>query len=167
MFVAEFGANDKFIGKAGNDFANGMDGNDILKGGKGSDILIGYTGNDKLYGDAGSDFLFGGTDRDLLWGGKGTDYFLFYVDSTFGQGSDIDIIKDFKAKGAEKDMIAFVAGPASSEDITSYDDIVDRMSQKGKDVHITFDTGDTLIIENTKIKDLSAGNFAFQYEVDF
>lgn len=41
------------------------------------------------------------------------------------------------------------------------------MSQKGKDVHITFDTGDTLIIENTKIKDLSAGNFAFQYEVDF
>lgn len=165
MYIADPGKNDIYSGKSGNDYIDGWDGNDTLRGDGGNDQLIGNVGDDKLIGGPGKDVLYGGVGKDILTGGSGNDTFLFYTDSLFSQGSDIDIVKDFTAGGKNRDFIAVVATLDNGESIDSYADLKGFMKDKGDDVHITFDSGDKLIIEDVDLKTLSAKNFTFEYEM--
>jgi Ca2+-binding RTX toxin-like protein len=67
------GANEKVIGRAGNDFLAAGGGNDTVYGDNGNDTVLGNKGNDNLYGGAGSDVLDGGPGGDRLDGGAGND----------------------------------------------------------------------------------------------
>ncbi len=73
---------DRFVGSAGRDIANGDSGNDRLEGGANNDTLTGHSGNDTLLGGTGSDAMwgggnndamFGGSDNDKMWGDSGLD----------------------------------------------------------------------------------------------
>jgi len=92
---------------SGNDEANALYGNggdDELDGEKGNDRLFGGDGNDDLDGGKGRDTLVGGDGRDKLTGGDGRDRFVF---ESVGDGKDM--IRDFQARGGDKDQIVFAA----------------------------------------------------------
>ncbi|MDB5522451.1 MAG: ltxA [Rhizobium sp.] len=159
--IVTLAGNDRLNGDAGVDLVSGGQGNDTIRGGAGYDDLKGEEGKDKLYGDAGNDILHGGMDRDILSGGAGKDSFIFITDNLTGRGSDLDIVKDFAVKGKNADYLGLAVAGADGVMITSYDDLEPYLSQRSGDVHLSFDTGDTMIIENIRLKQLTDDNFLF------
>lgn len=122
----ESGADDRAVGRRGDDFAlgdsdaeqfsmkNGDDavfaggGNDKVQGGAGRDSLEGQGGKDTLSGGDGRDVLLGQSGRDVLKGGNGND-------TMFG-GADHDIIRGGKGAdilfgGAGNDLL--IGGPGN------------------------------------------------------
>jgi Ca2+-binding RTX toxin-like protein len=166
--------NDSLTGDAGNNVLAGDTGNDTLSGGDGDDILYGdgriqidnhgtagsgpittfgdvfvldgeADGNDTLNGGKGNDQLVGGGGDDVLTGGAGSDTFLF------GAASGHDRITDF----VKKDVIEFDA----TSGVHGFGDLV--LTASGKDTLISWGTGDTILVEGIKPKQLSASDFAF------
>ncbi|MEA3036736.1 MAG: hypothetical protein QOH04_2508, partial [Sphingomonadales bacterium] len=168
------GGNDSLTGDAGNNVIAGDSGNDTLSGGDGNDTLYGdgriqieshgtagsgpiatfgdifaldgeADGNDVLNGGKGNDILVGGGGDDVLTGDQGNDQFVF------GAHSGHDRITDF----AKKDVIAFTAdaSPHDFSDLT--------LTASGKDTLISWGTGDSILVEGMKPKQLSAGDFSF------
>ncbi len=153
--------NDNLLaGAAGADNLRGDDGNDVLYGdgavaadthGTGysgpivtiedvSDFFAdpSLAGADTLDGGKGDDTLYGGGGADTLTGGKGADTFGFRA----GDGGDT--ITDFNAK--EGDVLA-ITGYASY-----------TLQQVGKDVKVVLSATDFIILEKTKLKDVTPGS---------
>jgi len=169
-------AGDSLTGDGGANLLAGAEGGDTLTGGDGDDVLLGdgqvfidthgtgfsgqitadahvadffgdplLVGDDVLVGGKGDDFLIGGGGNDTLTGNQHRDTFLFAV------GSGDDVITDFNHA---QDTLAFY-GYASW-----------TLTQVGKDVLVTFDTGDTVLVLKSKvghvagaIEDISADPF--------
>jgi Ca2+-binding RTX toxin-like protein len=137
LHVSLFAKGDTIMGSGGNDRMDGFDGNDHLKGRAGNDHLVGGPGNDTLLGGAGDDQLDGDTGNDVFTGGAGSDTF-------FGSGpSDDDIVRDFDTQGADHDWI-------QSETIFPV-----TWAKTGRDVLVTFGTGDTMLLLDVKASQFS------------
>ncbi|MFE1602191.1 Ig-like domain-containing protein [Methylobacterium sp. ID0610] len=142
--------NDRVSGDAGNDRVLGQQGNDTLFGGGGNDDLSGGEGDDLLFGGAGDDLLFGNAGADTLVGGDGSDIF------AFGRGDGADLVRDFVIDGPDADVIAFNNGAFSS-----FAAVLAASRQDGSDTVIDYGTGDTLTLQNTELRALTAANFTF------
>ena len=167
VITGDAGAN-TLVGDTGNDTLNGGDGNDILYGdgriivdshGVGTagaitlygdverdiDSATGLDGNDILNGGKGDDFIYGGRGNDIMSGGPGADRFIIEAHS------GADRITDF----AHIDRIVFdaFAGPHAFSDLV--------LTAVGKDVMISWGTGDSLVVEGYRPRDLTAADFTF------
>lgn len=143
-----YGGNDtdQLEGGEGDDRLAGGGGRDLLKGTAGDDRLKGGGGDDKLAGGVGDDEVTGGTGDDWLSGGTGADRFVFAA------GDGRDVISDFRSG---EDHIAFDVLDGGGLKIL---DVV----QAGHDVVITYgEAGDAIILQDTRVTDLGAGDFLF------
>ncbi|WP_221931934.1 matrixin family metalloprotease [Paracoccus sp. M683] len=149
------GGSDQLFGDYGGDRLDGGDGNDQLNGGLGIDRLLGGLGNDLLFGGGGNDTLQAGAGRDTLNGGTGEDLL------TGGAGADVFVFR----------------GPVGTDRILDWQDGIDRISlegrngfdsfadvaalavQRGNDVAIVLNANSTIIIEDTLLAQLDAGDF--------
>jgi Ca2+-binding RTX toxin-like protein len=165
---------DALTGNGGANTLAGDQGDDVLSGGDGDDLLLGDgriiidshgvgtsgpivtyddvaaalgdgDGDDILVGGKGNDILVGGGGDDVLTGSQGQDRFVF------GPGSGDDRITDF----ATKDLIV-LAGVAGVDD---FGDLT--LTASGKDTLVSWGTGDSILLEGVKPKQLSAADFAF------
>ena len=178
----------KLFGLGGDDEFGWSEGNDRLDGGGGSDLVrydsnvtsgvkvnlatgkgggaaagqtfvsienvFGSEFNDQIIGNGVADRLDGYVGNDLLRGGGGKDVFVF-VDS-WGK----DTIADFQDKSDRIELGYDVNGFKAE----SFADIKGLISQNGNDVVIDFSSiyaGDTLILRNMDVSDLSAADFLF------
>jgi Ca2+-binding RTX toxin-like protein len=118
--------------------------------GNGEDnIIYGNAGNNQLSGGGGEDVLNGGSGDDKLTGNGDGDTFVFHRDAGH------DRVMDFQ-QGIDLIHMIF-------EGVNSYDDIEDAISQHGNDVWISMGQGDRLILKNTDIGDVDAGDFDLTY----
>jgi Ca2+-binding RTX toxin-like protein len=107
-------------------------------------ILNGGAGNDVLRGSAGDDMLIGGAggDRFVFSGSNGTD-----TVADFHSGLDQILITGYGAA------------------LDSFDDLAGQIAQVGADVRIDlgakFAGAGTIVLQNTQLASLSAGDFAF------
>jgi hypothetical protein len=106
--------------------------------------MFGGGGRDRLFGDSGNDYLVGGEGKDELDGGKGDDTFFIQV------GTEVDRIKKLEA-GDRIDLSEF--------GFTSADEVIAAFQQDGKHAVLDLGEGDRLILERTKIENLSAAQF--------
>lgn len=142
--------NDRVIGDTGSDFLEGNNGNDALYAAGGHDTLFGGAGNDTLRGGGGRDSLVGGTGDDSLVGGGSDDVF----EIAFGDGADY--IADFDQNG---DDVLLLVGFGSDFD-RAYE-VRRAADQVGDDVLIDFGDGQSLLIADITIADLSPSNVIF------
>ncbi len=127
---------DRIIGTASSDVANGNQGNDsliggegddFLRGGRDNDLLDGGLGNDILNGNLGDDTVRGGAGDDLIRGGQGND--VLYGD----EGRDIltgDMGSDFLYGGADADDF-ILRGDVAGTDTATADRILDFNAAQG------------------------------------
>ncbi|WP_083098372.1 calcium-binding protein [Pseudophaeobacter leonis] len=135
---------DTLSGGSGNDALDGEAGNDTLYGGGGKDTLEGGLGSDTLYGGQGSGVLNGGRGNDLLYGGAGSDSFLF------ARTGGADEIVDFDAAVDNLDLTDF-----------EFDDLADAQgsaAQNGGDLVFSLGGGDSLVLRDTNLSDLTETN---------
>jgi Ca2+-binding RTX toxin-like protein len=147
---------DSIHGGSGADRIDGGDGNDTLVGGNGNDTILAREGDDNLRGGAGNDELYAMSGKNTLEGGEGDD-------SLFsGSGSDTFVIRD----GHGNDTI-FGFNPATDKvafdmnEMATYQDVLNRMTQDGSDTLITFDNGDVLRFSGKSPGQFSSSNFAY------
>ncbi|MCV3769105.1 calcium-binding protein, partial [Rhizobium sp. TRM95796] len=141
---------DRLFGDTGNDTLDGGKGEDKVYGGDGHDKLYGGTGADIVSGGAGDDTLTGGAGSDRLSGGAGADTFVF-VDEI---GSHREVVTDFQASGGAQDVIDL-----SDFDLASFKALRQLMDQNGDNVVIAFEPGETIVLKNVDIDDLSKSDF--------
>jgi hypothetical protein len=122
-----------------------MGGNDTVTGSKMDDSLWGFYGDDVLNGKLGDDMLFGHQGNDTLTGGRGADSFALTY------GSDHDTVTDFDVKGKDHDFVYM--------DYYLYDGMT--ITRDGKDLVLTLETGDQMVLENVKKADLTIDHFDF------
>ncbi|MEJ2023336.1 MAG: calcium-binding protein [Maritimibacter sp.] len=140
---------DALFGGAGNDILRGGGGRDVLYGGDGNDLLRGGTAKDRLFGGSGNDVLNGGKGPDFLTGGSGADTFVFR------DGYGHDTLRDFTPADGDQIKLKVAA-------ISDYSDLMqNHISASGDDLIITGSGDDQLVLENTDLSDLSAGDFIF------
>lgn len=146
--ISGLGGADELVGANGHDTISGGGGRDELFGGSGDDILSGDGGRDELLGGDGNDRLDGGAGNDELRGGEGSDIFVFAIGK--------DTIEDF----GDGDRIEL---DASSLGVGSFDDLMDlaELVGGGDDVLFRFDDATSLLLEDTNINTLNAGDFLF------
>jgi Ca2+-binding RTX toxin-like protein len=127
---------DLLIAKAGDDTVDAGAGSDLVFGGAGDDFLLGGDGGDRLIGGLGNDTLKGGAGDDWLSGGSGTDKFVF--------NAGHDIIDDFASGEDTLELDTRLwTGLTSAADLLQL-----YASTDSEGTLITFDTGDTLFLEN-------------------
>lgn len=148
---------DEVDGGAGNDVIYGGGGRDILRGGDGDDLLVGGAGADWLYGDGGADRIFGGegddqiileVDADVVTGGAGAD--IFFMRS--GQG----VITDFTPGEDLLNLATFV-------DFASFWELKKVSVEAGGDIEIALGGENSLVLCDTQLADLHAGDFVFGF----
>lgn len=132
------GGDDSLYGNSGNDVLHGNGGNDLLDGGENDDRMFGGGGDDTLVGGNGKDILRGGIGDDFLTGGPDPDTFIFYSD----WGSDV--VTDFQDNIDVIELRDFAI--SSSAKMSSF------ASQVDSDVVFSFDSGNTLTIQNALIE---------------
>lgn len=148
---------DRLFGNTGHDYVHGHAGNDYIKGHIGNDRLWGQTGDDALYGGNGNDTLKAGRGNDTLGGGHGNDLL------TGGSGADVFVFSrgtdralDFD--GAEGDQIKI----RSAHGITDFEDLLNNHQRSTSDgLIIESARGDSLLLIDVTINDLSADHFIF------
>ena len=101
---------------------------------------------DKSVSSVGCNILDGGTGNDRLTGGIGNDTFIFST------GYDVDRITDFG--NGNGDVI-----DVSDFEIVDFASLQALFVELNGDVRIDFGDGDILIIQDTLIADLDAGDF--------
>jgi Ca2+-binding RTX toxin-like protein len=109
------------------------------------------TGNDLnniITGNASNNILDGGRGNDALVGGGGKDTFLVT------KGNGFDTIRDFAATGSGIDTIQL-----SGFSVTSFADLANYMGQVGADTVLSFGNGDSVVLKNIAMSDLTAANF--------
>ncbi|NTJ41822.1 family 16 glycosylhydrolase [Agrobacterium larrymoorei] len=97
-----------------------------------------------ITGGTGSQTIDGGAGNDVLIGGGGADTFVFK------KGNGTDLITDF---GAD-DTIRL-----DGHGVTSFDQLMSSATQKGNDLWLNFDNGESIVLANTSSNDLSAHQF--------
>lgn len=141
--------NDKLFGNGGADFIEGAGGKDRINGGGGNDDLFGNAGNDNLSGRSGADTLDGGAGNDRLIGGGGGDTFVF--------SSGADTVRDFNT-GQSGEVIDL-------SDVAAITDFSDLMTNHASEVtggvRISDLSGNTMLLEDISLSDLSADDFLF------
>ncbi|PLX37168.1 MAG: hypothetical protein C0606_11755 [Hyphomicrobiales bacterium] len=164
--------NDRIFGEDGRDLLNGDGGNDLLRGGARNDTLSGGAGHDTLTGDGGNDRLFGFAGNDLLRGGTGAD--------TLKGGAGRDTLvggggADSLEGGTGGDTFVFVRN-GGRDRITDFQDGIDVIDltafgygsiaavkadafMKDGDAYLVLRSGATVIVEDTKLADLTAADF--------
>jgi ELWxxDGT repeat protein len=119
--------------------------NQTLTGGEGIDVLYGFAGDDVLNGGGGNDVLDGGQGDDTLTGGGGADTFIFHA----GDGNDT--ITDFTSGSDVIDLRGL--------GIADFTTLESMMTQSFNNIVITFDATDKIILSNTQLVQLHAGDF--------
>jgi Ca2+-binding RTX toxin-like protein len=175
-------SNDTLDGGKGNDSMDGGDGDDSLVSDAGADTLLGGAGNDTLQfyydyrqgplvadGGAGDDlFQLPTSDQRLrtLTGGEGVDRYVFWG-STYNFDSPLHIT-DFLA-GSGGDVLDFSHLTSyGHETADPFDPAIHvlRWTQLGADAVLQYDIQWTneyktiLTLENVRVEDISAANFA-------
>lgn len=152
-------SDDNIKGKGGQDTVNGGRGNDTVSGGAGDDNIDGGSGDDVIYGGDGDDTITGGSGDDIIIGGRGDDT----MSAGSGSRTDTFVIRDGDGNDTitdfdpfEPDIIRF-----DMDEMSTYQDVLDRITQDGNDVVITYDNGFTTRLLNVNADDLSATNFEF------
>jgi len=149
--IKTYGGDDNIRSGGGDDTIDAGDGNDTIDGGSGNDTIYGGDGNDTITGGGGNDTIEGGKGDDRMTAGNNSQTDTFVI----RDGDGNDIITDFDP--SEPDIIRF-----DMAEISSYQDVQDRMTSDSNHVYITYDNGQVTKLENTNINELSATNF--QYE---
>ena len=176
--------NDILAGNTGNDTLNGGLGDDRMNGGYNNDVLNGDSGDDLLLGAAGDDTLDGGLDRDSLRGGNGNDLLLggFHNDTLRGDDGN-DTLNggdggDVMIGGLGNDVFVFAYNDAwETNRILDFRDGVDQIRieelgliysdldfstiNSGRDAVISYSNWFRLILDNTRLSDLSEADFTF------
>lgn len=147
LIVTTFG-DDAVDAGGGADIVRLGDGDDHGFGGLGADQLHGGAGNDSLVGDGGFDRLDGGAGDDRLSGGRGCDTYVI----GFGTGNDVIADLHDCRDTVELDMALGVTG---LEDLTAI------AGETGAGLLLSFETGDSVLIEGAGLSDLSGIDFAF------
>lgn len=131
----------RITGNSGNNQLSGADARDFINGGDGRDVIRGNGGNDELIGGKGNDLLFGGAGRDTF---------------VFDKGDGKDQIKDFAASGRNADTID-LSDYARGLKFRDLD-----ISREGKhDVLIEIGRNDEILLQDVRVKDISASDFDF------
>ena len=120
-----------------------------MLGGSGSDDLSGGEGNDYLSAGKGDDLLEGGAGRDKLVGGGGADVFIF--DASVSETGN-DRLYDF----SEEDTLLF-----SGFEFSSYDELMEAVTQDGNDVVMALSESSSLTLHNYSVSNLNADDFVF------
>ena len=111
-----------------------------------ANILVGNKGDNRLSGGDSYDMLSGGAGTDILRGGTGDDFF------AFRKNSDVEIVKDF----TDGDVIVLdFIEPYQLDNL-----FANHLEQDGDDLVITYGD-DKLILENTKLNELTEDDFTF------
>ncbi|MGV3548180.1 hypothetical protein [Rhizobium sp.] len=113
-------------------------GDEFIIGSRQVDTVQGREGDDHISTRGGDDFLDGGEGNDILTGGKGSDY--FQISSSDGVGRDV--ITDFDAKGADRDILA-----------TDLDFIKVKSVHHGEDTLLKASNGSTVLMEGVTVKE--------------
>jgi Ca2+-binding RTX toxin-like protein/beta-glucanase (GH16 family) len=121
-------------------------------------LTLAYDGLTATSNDAGGTLVAAGTLQTLV-SGKGADVL---VDTGGGRtifsflpDSGKDVIYGFKVGDiATRDFIKI-----SSPQITSFDQVLSRMTQVGSDTLLTLSADDSVLIRDTKLADFTEGNF--------
>ena len=151
-------------GDRGNDMVYGQDGDDVLRGGADNDFLDGGAGADRLVGDRGDDALQGGAGDDVLIGHFGDDFLIGgdgYDRLVGGDGADtfhvqgsqgVDVVADFQ-QGVDMIDLSFY-------DIGSFEQVQMREAAAGGvAIDLSDQGGETVLVRNVEIDDLSAEDF--------
>ncbi|MBL6664523.1 MAG: M10 family metallopeptidase C-terminal domain-containing protein [Rickettsiales bacterium] len=169
---------DIILGGEGNDVIKGGSDDDKIEGGLGDDTIYGNSGSDVIYGDEGDDVIDGGIEGDVLEGGLGDDIILG------GQGNDILVDgagSDILDGGLDSDIIILTKESSESTSVDTvrnfnisedkiilkvdyknpitFSDIQDNLKQDGDNAKITLDNGQTIVIENIDISDITSSIF--------
>lgn len=147
---------DMVFANAGDDIVKAGGGHDRVWLGEGNDHAQGNGGHDEIFGEAGDDCIDGGGGRDTLSGGAGND------ELTGGRGRDTFVFN----LGDASDTITDFEGRDWLEldtdlGVSSFGDIAGIASQSGNDLVLSFASGDSLILQDTTLGDLNAGDFIF------
>ncbi|MBX2855504.1 MAG: CHRD domain-containing protein [Rhodobacteraceae bacterium] len=159
-------AGDDYVvsGDAGNDQVYGGGGDDVVRGGAGDDMVSGGFGDDRIVGDRGDDRLLGGEGDDVLLGFFGDDYLLGGAGADILSGGGGNDVYAFEAGGGQDVLIGFEVG-ADKIDISAYDGLTaEDVLAQAKDapaggVKLDFGDGDSAVIRDIELTDLSAGDF--------
>ena len=111
--------------------------------------IAGGDGDDFINTGSGADILVGGDGADTLQGGTGADLF------EFSRDGDLDTVMDYEAG---VDTISLRGYGASFD---SFAEVQGAASQQGADVRIDFGSGDVILLEDTQVSALVAGDFEF------
>lgn len=120
-------------------------------GNEGSDPMpsaSGDAGSDAIFGDDGRNVITGTSDDDSIFGLAGADVFVVEKDG------GIDTVEDFAA-GIDHILIRDFDG------VDAAGDLVPRASERNGDTMIDLGDGDGLVLADTKVSDLSSGDFLF------
>ncbi len=144
-----------FLGRTGNDLLHGGGGEDVVKGGAGNDVIKGGGGADRLFGNAGNDRLVGGLGDDTITGHGGDDILV-------GRGGADQF--NFTTSFGDDRIIGFQAGLDTlnfqrSADVAGIDDL--SISQSDGDVVVTDRDGDTLLLVDADLADITSDDFLF------
>lgn len=141
------GAGDDVIKTSlGDDYVEGGDGNDIIFTWRGEDTAIGGAGDDTIRGDFDDDIIEGGSGNDRLIGAPGRDTFIFR------NGFEEDRILDF-TNGSDLMDFTNHTGVSGIGDLS--------ISQVSTNVVITDGSGGRIVLADTDILDIDAGDFVF------
>jgi beta-glucanase (GH16 family) len=105
---------------------------------------FGNTLDNIISGASGKQTIDGGAGNDALTGGGGADTFVF------AKGNGTDLITDF---GADDTIRLDGYG------VTSFDHLLIASTQKGTDLWLNFDNGESVVLANTTASDVSADQF--------
>ena len=146
-------------GDSGNNNISGTNSSDNIDGKAGADTIDGGGGNDTVSGGDGDDVISGGAGQDVIVGGRGDDTLYAGNSSTtdtfvYRDGDGNDTYDDFDPD--EPDIIAFHV-----DELSTYADVVARMSTDGSDTIVTLDSGETLRFSNVSPGEFSSTNFSF------
>lgn len=142
------------IGSIGPDVLIGSPRADQIDGGAGNDRLYGLGGDDLIHGGVGNDSLFGGSGNDRLHGNRGDDTL------TGGDGNDRFV---FDLRGGNDNVTDYTVGEDRLDfrnfDLASVDEALSHAAQNDADVVFTFDSGETVTVQNVDLSTLGAGDF--------
>jgi Ca2+-binding RTX toxin-like protein len=119
-----------------------------------SDILYGDDGGNVIYALAGDDRLVGGAGDDRLYGGSGADLFAF--DSASGR----DLVMDFQATGAGRDVIA-IERNVNGSGVTDYASLMAHAQDGATGVFLDLGGGNGVTLLDVHVANLTSDLFSF------